>query len=94
MTLPPSDLEQIKGKIFSLQEALQQQLPNYVTILRDIHRFLQADGTAVVLLSEDEVAAICLGLSKQTGIVIATAAAAKGLGRKKSGANMTLDDLM
>lgn len=93
MSLPPSDLEQIKGKIFALQEAIQQQLPNYVTILKDIHRSLQADGTAVVLLSEEEVAAICLGLSKQTGIVIATAAASKS-GRKKSSANTTLDDLM
>ena len=91
----PTDIEQLKGKIHALQEAVQTQLPTYSTILKDIHRSLQQDGTAVVLLTEEEIGVICVALSKQTGVVIAKEVVSKNkLSNGKRLKDVGSDDLI
>lgn len=84
-------IEQIQENILNLQGMLEQQLPEFPVLLRDIHRQLKKDESLVTLLSEDEIASIVSGLSKQTSIVITTAATKKAKG--KSIKSMTLADL-
>jgi len=84
-------LEQIQEKIATLGDMLEQQLPGFPTALRDIHKQLKADEEIVTLLSEEEIAIIVSGLSKQTKVHI-TEAATKAV-RGKALKNITLADL-
>lgn len=58
--------EQIQEKITALQKALLDDTPQMPLLLRDIHSQLKQNPEVVTLLSEDEIAAIVSGLSKQT----------------------------
>ncbi len=84
-------IEQIQENILKLESMLQAQLPEFPKLLRDIHCQLKKDDALVTLLSEEEIAIIVSGLSKQTSVVITTAAAKKAKG--KSVKSMTVDDL-
>ena len=82
--------DQIKGKIFDLQKSLQQNLPNYESLLHTIHVSLSKSPDTVHLLTDDEIGVICSGLSKKTQIVVATKAATT----KSAMKNTKLGDLM
>ena len=89
MTMTP--LEQIQEKIITLGDMLKQQLPAFPTVLRDIHSHLKKDEEIVTLLSEEEIAIIVSGLSRQTKVTITTAA--KKAASNKTLKNVTLADL-
>lgn len=82
--------EQVRSDILSLQEQLLSAQPQIPTLLRRIHKTLLEDNTLVVALSEEELAVIVAGMSKQVGVSI-TAVAAKQT--RKSQSKLTLEDL-
>lgn len=82
---------QIQEKLASLQEQLNESVPNISTLLRDIHSTLKKDPEIVSLLSEEECATLVKGLSKQTSTEIATSMSKKGT--TKSLKSMTVSDL-
>jgi hypothetical protein len=84
-------LEQIQEKILKLGDMLEQQLPGFPLILRDIHKQLKTDEEIVTLLSEAEIGVIVSGLSAQTKVHI-TETATKSV-RTKAIKNITLADL-
>jgi len=85
-TLNNADI--VKQRIKDLQVALQQNAPNYDSILHTIHRALAEDESTVHLLSEDEIGTIVAGLSKRTNVVLVENALKSGRGKKP-----TYDDL-
>lgn len=89
------NLEIIRGRIIELQQSLQGRIPGYEKILHTIHRALQSDPETVTLLTEAEIGVICAGLSKRTGIVIATSAGTKNrLPSGKKLKEVELDDII
>jgi hypothetical protein len=88
-----SNTDQIKARIAELRESLQQQLPNYESMLHTIHRNLANDPATVQLLTEEEIGVICAGLSKRTGVFIAAAEAEKMVKGAKKGKKIDVDDL-
>lgn len=82
--------QQIQEQIAQLKEALIASNPGMPTMLRTIHKALQADKDIVTLLTPEEVGILVSGLMKQTNTVIATAATKK---TTKSLKGITLGDL-
>ena len=82
---PLSAAEQIVGRINELQVALQQSLPSYESLLHQIHVGLAKDPDVVHLLTEEQIGAICVGLSKKKNVTIALASKSKSttVGGKK-----------
>lgn len=81
----------ISIKILELQDALLGAHPTMPTLLRDIHANLKRDPDVVTLLSQEEVAIIVSGLSKQTQTTITTSII-KGT-KGKSAKNLSVDDI-
>ena len=65
--------EQISSEILRLQEMLLAQNPAMPTLLRTIHKELQANPDVVTLLAEEEIASIISGLEKFTKTELVTA---------------------
>jgi len=84
--------EQLQESIASLQEALISANPGMPTMLRTIHKALQADPAIVTVLTPEECGTIVAGLMKQTNTIIA-ASAVKSKGVSKKLKNVSLDDL-
>jgi len=84
--------QQLQEQIASLQNMMVTANPGMPTMLRTIHKALQADKDIVTLLSPEEVGVIVSGLMKQTNTVIATAAVKKS-SNTKALKNINLDDL-
>lgn len=82
---------QIQEKLAALEEALNSNIPNIASLLRDIHTQLKKDTDLVTLLTEEECSILVRGLKKQTATEIATAAL-KG-SRKKPLSKTTINDL-
>lgn len=82
--------EQLKEQIAQLQGALIASSPGMPTMLRTIHRALQADKDTVTLLTPEEVGILVNGLIKHTNTVIATTAAKT---KTKALKNVSMDDL-
>jgi hypothetical protein len=61
----------IKERIAELQGAIDEQLPNFKTILKDIHTTLRADPHVVTILEPEEIAVIVGGLEKHADLEIA-----------------------
>jgi hypothetical protein len=57
---------ELKEKVATLQQALLDKHPTMPTLLREIHKTLKEQPENVVLLSEEEIAAIVNGLKAQT----------------------------
>lgn len=72
----------IAMEMAELESALNQQVPGFHTILRDIHIKLREDPNTVTLLSEDEIALIVKGLERHANVTL-TAKAAKPTARAK-----------
>lgn len=92
VSIPLTVAEQMKERILSLQEALQQQLPGYESLLHTIHRNLASDPDTVHLLSEEEIGVIVAALSKRTGVLIMKEIEEKAKKSVKSG-KVVLGDL-
>lgn len=91
---PLTGAEQIVDRINSLQQSLQQNLPNYESLLHTIHVALSKDEECAILLTPEQVGILCAGLSKKKNIVIATSSkAASKTTAGKSLKDTTLDDL-
>ena len=82
--------EQLQEQIAQLQQALITSNPGMPTMLRTIHRALQADAHTVTLLSKEEIGILVSGLLKQTNTVIATTAAKSSTKKLK---NISMSDL-
>lgn len=95
VSTPLTNAQQIVDKINNLQACLQQNLPNYESLLHTIHVALSKDEECMILLTPEQVGVICAGLSKKKNIVIATSTSKTGnktVSGKKLG-EVTLDDL-
>lgn len=66
-----------------LEASLEQNVPGFVTILRDIHKKLAADPLTVTLLSREERGTIVKGMTRHANITIATKAVSKTSRSKK-----------
>jgi len=64
-------------QLAELEAALTQNLPEFRTILRDIHSKLRTDPDCVTALSEDEIGAIVHGLIRHAEIEIVAPRAVK-----------------
>lgn len=92
-TGPLTSNQQIHDKIVELQEAIEQKVPSYKSILQTIHAQLKADPDLTHLLSDEEVGVIIAGLSQHKGIVI-NAATAKGIASGRAGKKVVgVDDI-
>lgn len=85
----------IKMQLAELEQALNEKLPGFKTILRDIHAKLRQDPAIVTLLSDEEIGGILAGLKHhaQVEIIAPKAAKAKKASAKAIAANMSADDL-
>lgn len=70
ISVPLTEADQIKGRIYQLQNALQKELPGYEGLLHTIHSNLAKSPDTVHFLSDEEIGIICSGLQKKTQIVI------------------------
>ena len=78
----PASTHPIAMEMAELEEALNQQVPGFANILRDIHIKLREDPNTVTLLSEDEIATIVKGLERHANVTL-TAKAAKPTAKAK-----------
>lgn len=90
-SLPETDY--ILGKIDELKRSLQEQSPQYETILHTIHQKLSKDEAVVTLLSEEQIGIIVAGLTKKKGIVLATTKDKSTAANGKKLSKLTADDL-
>ena len=76
---------ELAEKLASLENLIKEKHPRMPTLLQEIHSALRQQPENIVLLSEEEIAAIVSGLKIQTGVAFAQAAVAgKGSSKKKS----------
>lgn len=85
-------VERIRDKMSELQEALDNNVPGFAHILKDIHDNIRADPDSVTILTDEEIAVIVKGLEKHAHIVV-TPAKAKKAASNKSKAPIGADDL-
>ena len=78
-------------KLDELHEAILASHPSMPTLLQQIHRNLQLDPEQITLLSQEQVAVIVKGLSKQTQTEIVTSIISGGKG--KALRNISIDDI-
>lgn len=67
----------LKMQLAELEQALTEKLPEFRTILRDIHSKLRQDPEIVTALSEDEIATIVSGLVHHANVEIVSPKAVK-----------------
>ena len=77
----PFELEE---KLASLETLIKEKHPRMPSLLQEIHSALRQQPENVVLLNEEQIAAIVEGLKIQTGVVFAqSAVSSKGAASKK-----------
>ena len=67
-----------------LEAALEQNVPGFVTLLRDIHKKLAEDPLTVTLLSREEIGTIVKGMTRHANVTIATKAVKSSSRAKKA----------
>lgn len=67
----------IAMEMAELEQALNTQVPGFVSILSTIHKKLRADPDVVTLLDDEEIAVIVAGLEKHTNVTIVAPSAIK-----------------
>lgn len=82
--------EQIREKLFLLEQQLNEKLPGITTALRDIHTKLKKDPEVVTLLSEEDIGILIRGLKKQVATELVTTSLKKAPKQVKK---VSLDDL-
>ncbi|TFZ81675.1 hypothetical protein [Candidatus Macondimonas diazotrophica] len=63
-------VEQIKDKILSLQQALENRLPGMQTVLKDIYDHMKKDPEVVTILEDSEIALVVEGLKRHANLEI------------------------
>lgn len=64
------DTESVRNKIYALQSALEERVPNIKTYLADIHKTLAEDPEVVTALSEEEISTVVKGLMQYANLEI------------------------
>lgn len=77
-----STVQHVQGKLAELQEALDEQVPGFAYILKDIHESLRADPEVVTILTDEEISVIVKGLERHAGQVVVPAKAKKASSKK------------
>lgn len=85
-----SDTEVIKMRMAELQESLEKSLPNFPTLLRDIHIKLRDDPEQVAILSDEELGIIVKGLERHGNLTIVNSTTVKNRAKKTP---ISADDL-
>lgn len=67
----------LKMKLAELEQALTEKLPEFRTILRDIHSKLRQDPECVTAMSEDEIGVIVSGLVHHANVEVIAPKAVK-----------------
>lgn len=85
----------IKMQLAELEQALNEKLPGFKTILRDIHTKLRQDPAIVTLLTDEEIGGIIAGLKHHAQVDVIAPKAAKTAKKETKAkiANMSADDL-
>lgn len=73
----PRKTHPIAMEMAELEQALDAQVPGFVSILSQIHKKLRADPDVVTLLDDEEIAVIVAGLEKHTNVTIVAPSAIK-----------------
>ncbi len=73
----PRATHPIAMEMAELEQALDEQVPGFVSILSQIHKKLRADPDIVTLLSDEEVGVIVAGLETHTNVTIVAPSAIK-----------------
>lgn len=73
----PRKTHPIAMEMAELEQALDAQVPGFVSILSQIHKRLRADPDVVTLLDDEEIAVIVAGLEKHTNVTIVAPSAIK-----------------
>lgn len=82
--------EQVREKLANLQQVITSHHPTLPVLLRDIHTQLKKDPDVVTILTPEEISILVSGLSKQTGIELASVAMKAS---KKPMKSIGVDDL-
>ena len=82
----------IIDRINALQKALAAGLPNYESILYQVHRQLAEDDSLVHILTEEQIGVIVSGLSRKKNVLLVKQEIKKVSSNKKLG-QTTVDDL-
>lgn len=82
-----------KMKLGELEDKLNEQVPGFAFLLKEIHQSLSNDPNVVTIMSEDEIGIVVAGLSRHMDVTITPAKS--GSGRSKSGRTQPIsaDDL-
>lgn len=73
----PRKTHPIAMEMAELEQALDAQVPGFISILSQIHKKLRADPDVVTLLDDEEIAVIVAGLEKHTNVTIVAPSAIK-----------------
>lgn len=94
MTHTPTQLNlDIKTKLDELEQVLLSNHPTLPTLLRDIHKTLKAQPDIVTLMSEEEIALVVQGLTKQTNSKLVESTLKPSASKKASLKKVTSDEL-
>ena len=91
VTKPASD-HPLVMELAELEQALLQQLPEFKTILKDIHGKLRQDPELVAIMTEEEIELVVRGLTKHATVEIIAPKAAKAA-RKSAKTPISAADL-
>ena len=91
--IKPRKTHPIAMEMAELEEALNSQIPGFVTILSQIHKKLRADPDVVTLLDDEEIGVIVAGLEKHTNVTIVAPSAVKAAKSKARKEPVTAMDL-
>lgn len=89
----PRKTHPIAMEMAELEEALNAQVPGFVTILSQIHKKLRADPDVVTLLDDEEIGVIVAGLERHTNVTIVAPSAVKAAKSKARKEPVTAMDL-
>lgn len=73
--------QDVVGKIQELQAALDERLPGFPLLLRDIHNTLRQDPEVTTLLTDEEISVIVKGLETHAAVTIVDSKAKKASSR-------------
>jgi hypothetical protein len=87
------EYEQFKMKLATLEQQLNDQVPDFASTLRDVHRELSNDSNIVTILSPAEIGLIVSGLAKHTYTTIVPAKNSSGKSKGGRTQPVSADDL-
>lgn len=85
-------LEQVREKIETLSQHMQQSLPDYPQILNTIHENLKKQPELLYHLSDEEISKVVGGLEKFHNVEVTQPNAKRAI-TAKAAKSLTLDDI-